>query len=176
MAYEVKGTLLEVCTCDVHCGCCWTGAEPTGDACDRVVAWQIDDGSVDGTDVSGITLAMLGMLDQQGAPVKSMIFLPDTVTDEQADALVALWSGKKGGPMADLARMLGEIVGVERTSIDYRDGGHLVIGERVAATVPAGAANTPVAAEGYRADVPELGVKLSVEGQRAVHGAFHFAS
>ncbi len=176
MSYDVKGTLLEVCTCDVNCSCCWTGAEPTGDSCDRVVAWQIDQGSVDGVDVSGVTLAMLGMLDQQGAPVKSMIFLPDSVSSAQADALVELWSGRKGGPMADLAKMLGEIVGVERTAIEYHDGGHLVIGTRVSAEVPAAAAGTTVAASGYRAEVPELGASFSVSGQRAVHGAFHFAS
>ena len=176
MSYDVQGTLLEVCTCDVNCACCWTGSEPTGDACDRVVAWQIDTGTVDGLDVSGITLAMLGMLDQHGAPVKSMMFVPSSASDAQADALVELWSGKKGGPMADLARMLGEIVGVERTTIDYRDGGHLVIGDRVTADVGAAADGTPIAADGYRAEVPELGVSLSVQGQRAVHGAFHFAS
>jgi hypothetical protein len=176
MGYDVKGTLLEVCTCDVNCACCWTGEEPTGDSCDRVVAWQIEHGSVDGIDVSGVTLAMLGMLDEQGAPVKSMIFLPDTIEDDAADALVALWSGKKGGPMADLAKMLGDVVGVERTSIVYRDGGHLEIGQRVAAEVPAGARDASVPATAYRADVPELGINLSVSGQRAVHGAFHFAS
>lgn len=177
VAYDLTGTLLEVCTCDVNCACCWTGSEPTGDACDRVVAWQIDTGSVDGVDVSGITLAMLGMLDHQGAPVKSMIFIPSAASDEQATLLVDLWSGKLGGPMADLARMLGDIVGVERTTIDYREGGHLVIGERVAADVATATPDgTPVAADGYRANVPELGVSLSVQGQRAVHGAFHFAS
>ena len=175
MSYEVRGTLLEVCTCDVHCACCWSGDEPSGDACDRVVAWQIEGGHVDGVDVGGITLAMLGSLDQHGTPVKSMMFLPDSISDEQADALAALWSGKKGGPMADLAQMLGEIVAVERTSIEYRDGGHLVIGSRIAADVPAAADGAVVAAEGYRADVPELGASFSVAGQRAVHGAFRFA-
>ncbi len=175
MSYEVHGSLLEVCTCDVNCACCWSGDEPSGDACDRVVAWQIEGGHVDGTDVGGITLAMLGSLDREGTPVKSMIFLPDSVTDAQADALVALWSGTKGGPMADLANMLGEIVGVERTSIEYHDGGHLVIGSRIDAQVPAGADGAVVAADGYRADVPELGASFSVSGQRAVHGAFRFA-
>jgi hypothetical protein len=175
MSYDVRGSLLEVCTCDVNCACCWSGDEPSGDACDRVVAWQIEAGHVDGVDVSGITVAMLGSLDQHGAPVKSMMFLPSSANDAQADVLADLWSGKKGGPMADLANMLGEIVGVERTSIEYHDGGHLVIGSRIDATVPAAANGAVVAAGGYRADVPELGASFSVSGQRAVHGAFHFA-
>lgn len=175
MSYEVRGSLLEVCTCDVNCACCWSGDEPSGDACDRVIAWQIETGAIDGVDVSGITLAMLGSLDRNGAPVKSMIFLPDTVSDAQAEALSSAWSGGKGGPMADLARMLGEIVGVERAAIEYRDGGHLVIGTKVSAEVPAGADGAVVAAQGYRADVPEMGTSFSVAGQRAVHGSFHFA-
>jgi hypothetical protein len=175
MSYELRGSLLEVCTCDVNCECCWSRDEPSGESCDRVVAWKIDSGVVDGVDLSGITLAMLGLIDQQGAPVKSMIFLPEHVTDAQAEALVAVWSGKKGGPMADLANMLGEIVGVERTSIEYRDGGHLTIGTRITADVPNGAEGVLVAATGYRADVPELGAAFEVSGQRAVHGVFHFA-
>jgi hypothetical protein len=175
MSYEIHGTLLEVCTCDVNCACCWSGDEPSSDACDRVVAWQIDGGRIDGVDVGGITVAMLGTLDKHGTPVRSMMFLPSSVTDEQAEALAAVWSGKKGGPMADLARMLGEIVGVERTSIEYRDGGHLVIGSRIAASVPAGTDGAVVAADGYQANVPELGASFSVSGQRAVHGSFRFA-
>jgi hypothetical protein len=174
MAYDVEGTLLEVCTCDVHCACCWTGEEPTGDSCDRVVAWQISHGAIDGVDVSGLTVAMLGKLDGTGSPVQSMIFLPASASDAQSDAVVGAWSGAKGGPMADLARMLGTIVGVERTSITYAEGGHLVIGTKIEADVPPGADGAAVAATSYRADAPELGVALSVSGQRAVHGAFHF--
>lgn len=50
-----------------------------------------------------------------------------------------------------------------------------MIGTKVSAEVPAGADGTVVAADGYRAEVPELGASFSVAGQRAVHGSFHFA-
>jgi hypothetical protein len=50
-----------------------------------------------------------------------------------------------------------------------------VIGSKISADVPAGADGAVVAADGYRADVPELGASFSVQGQRAVHGAFRFA-
>ena len=175
MSYEVRGTLLEVCTCDVHCACCWSGDEPSGDACDRVIAWHIADGHVDGLQVADITVAMLGKLDGAGMPVKSIMFLPDSISDEQADAVAALWSGRKGGPMADLARMLGEIVEVERAAIRYEGEGHLVIGSKITAEVPQAPDGTVVAAGSYHADVPELGTSFSISGQRAVHGAFHFA-
>ncbi len=174
MSYEVRGTLLEVCTCDVHCACCWSGDEPSGDACDRVIAWQIEHGSVDGLDLSNVTVAMVGQLDGDGAAVRSMIFLPDHISNEQADAITQLWSGAKGGPMADLARMLGTIEYVERTTITHHEGGHLVIGSRVTAEVPAAADGDVVSAQEYSADVPEFGMSFSVSGQRAVHGAFHF--
>ena len=159
MSYDVKGALLEVCTCDINCACCWSDDTPTGDACDRVIAWQITAGSADGVDLGGLTLAMVGRLDGDGAPVESIIFVPDTASEAQAEALVALWSGERGGPMADLARMLGTIAGVERTSIEYGEGGHLQIGTSVSANVPTDAPGTPV---------------LNVDGQRAVHGEFHF--
>jgi hypothetical protein len=114
-----------------------------------------------------------------------MLYLPDSIRDDAFTALVALWSGAKGGPVADLARMLGEIVGAERASIEYGPGGHLVIGSQVDALVgqtsesshelSAGATGAVGTAGGYRVDAPRLGVSVSVSGQRALQGEFHFA-
>ncbi len=58
MAYELEGRLLEVCTCNVICPC-WVGEDPDGGTCEGVLAWHIDNGTINGLDVSGLTLALL---------------------------------------------------------------------------------------------------------------------
>src|SRR5208283_1835748 len=58
MAYQLEGKLLEVCDCNVLCPC-WIGEDADNGTCDAVVAYHIDKGTVDGTDVSGLTLALL---------------------------------------------------------------------------------------------------------------------
>lgn len=185
MAYDIAGTLLEVCTCTLQCACCWADERPTGEDCDRVMAWQIERGVAGDVDVSGITIAMLGLVDSAGAPVKSYLYVPHGVSNQQFGALVALWSGALGGPLADLSNMLGQFVGVERATIAFGEGGHLVIGDTVSAEVPAsggeeadlapGASGTVGTAGEVRASNDALGISFEVSGQRAVRGEFHFA-
>jgi hypothetical protein len=53
------------------------------------------------------------------------MFVDDQATDEQFDKLVKVFGGQLGGPMAMLAPLVGEIVGVERAAIEIRDDGLL---------------------------------------------------
>ena len=53
--YQLEGSLLEVCSCDVLCPC-WIGEDPDQGTCDAVVAYHFDKGTIDGVDVSGLTL------------------------------------------------------------------------------------------------------------------------
>ncbi len=184
MSYTIAGTLLEVCTCTLQCGCCWADERPTGEDCDRVMAWRIEQGTAGEVDVSGITVAMVGLVDSAGTPVKSFLYVPHDVSNAQFGALVALWTGALGGPLADLANMLGEFVGVERSTIDIDDEGHLVIGSAVTAMATAGAGSPVTLAPGATGTVgpagdvsgsnPALGISFGVSGQRAVHGEFKF--
>lgn len=56
MTYELKGSILEVCDCNVLCPC-WIGEDPDGGTCDASLAYHIDEGSINGIDVSGRTIA-----------------------------------------------------------------------------------------------------------------------
>ena len=51
------------------------------------------------------------------------VFIDDGASDEQADKLVQVFSGQLGGPMAALAPLVGEMLGVERVPIDVQDDG-----------------------------------------------------
>src|SRR3954465_18517 len=51
------------------------------------------------------------------------MFVDDRATDEQLDKLVKVFGGQLGGPMAGLAPLVGEVVGVERAAIELSDDG-----------------------------------------------------
>ncbi len=137
MAYQLEGQLLEVCTCNVLCPC-WIGEDPDGGTCDGVVAYRIERGVIDGVDVSGLALAQTNHIPGnllQGN-MRVALFVDARATPEQAEALVKAFTGQLGGPLADIAQLIGELITIERVSFSFEvvDGeGHLRIGEVVEA-------------------------------------------
>src|SRR3954449_2634237 len=58
MAWKLEGSYFETCSCDVVCPCTASfsfGA--THDRCRVTLVFNVADGDVDGTDVSGLTVA-----------------------------------------------------------------------------------------------------------------------
>jgi hypothetical protein len=53
------------------------------------------------------------------------VFIDDAASDEQFDKLVQVFGGQLGGPMAGLAPLVGEMLGVQRAAIEIRDDGLL---------------------------------------------------
>jgi hypothetical protein len=51
------------------------------------------------------------------------VFIDEQATDEQAEKLTQVFTGQLGGPMAGLAPLVGEMLGVERVPIEVRDDG-----------------------------------------------------
>lgn len=120
MAYLVEGQLLEVCTCNVLCPC-WVGEDPDLDYCDGLLGWHVDKGEVEGVDVAGRTLVMLCHIPGNilKGDWKVRVYVDEDATEEQKNALLNVWSGKLGGPIADMAGLVGEIVSVEQVPITF---------------------------------------------------------
>src|ERR1700756_2200162 len=97
-AYDLKGSLLEVCTCQVLCPC-WIGEDPDGGECLSVVAYHIDEGTIQGVDVSGMTL--VGAVHIPGNVLagnwKQVVIVDDAASEEQEAALLAAFGGALGG-------------------------------------------------------------------------------
>ncbi len=123
----------------------------------------------------------------------------DKATQEQQDALLSAFTGKLGGPIADTASLIGEVVGVERAPITFTvEGGKgtLAIGQTVQAemapfTGPTGEATTlhesifstipgsPAYvsnADYYRSKVPALGHDVNLQNHNAIQGTFRFTA
>ena len=138
MAYEIEGRLLEVCTCNVLCPC-WVGEDPDFKTCDTVIAWGIEKGTIEGVDVSGLTMAVSAHIPKNILIPKSwkaVVFVDDRATEEQQGAMLRVFTGQLGGAVADLAALLGEVVAVERSPITFSvhgGQGRLTIGKLVEA-------------------------------------------
>ncbi len=175
------------------------GADPDGGLCDSALGWHIDNGTIQGVDVSGLTIALSVHI--PGNVLKgnrrALVYVDEKATQAQQDALLAVFTGKLGGPIADLAALIGEVVGVERVPITFtvqQGKGTLLIGQTVQAelmplTGPTGEpttlhesifstiAGSPAyvsRAEHYRSQVPALGHDLSLQNHNAVQGSFRF--
>ena len=121
MAYHLEGRLLEVCNCRVLCPC-WIGEDPDFKTCDTIVAWHFDKGTVDGVDVTGCTLAMIAHIPGnilQGNWTAA-VYLNDKVSPQQEQALLDVYTGQKGGPVADLAKLVGKVVSVQKVPITFQ--------------------------------------------------------
>jgi hypothetical protein len=106
--YDLEGSLLEVCTCDVLCPC-WIGEDPDGGDCLSVVAYHFDRGTIRGVDVGGLTLVSTVHIPGNvlAGNWKQVVIVDDSASEEQADAMLDAFTGKLGGPLADLAPARG---------------------------------------------------------------------
>jgi hypothetical protein len=128
MSWNVEGTYFENCNCDFVCPCSVsTFASPgTEDRCQVVFGFHVSRGTIDGVDVSGRMVALAA-----DAPAKMLdgnwrvgMIIDDGATKEQVDKLAGVFSGQMGGPMAGIAPLVGEILGVEQKPIEIRESGH----------------------------------------------------
>jgi hypothetical protein len=200
MGYQLEGQLLEVCNCDVLCPC-WVGEDPDNGTCDTIVAYHVDSGKVDNVDVSGRTLAVLAHVPGNifAGNWKVAVVVDDGATTEQKEALLAVWTGKHGGPVADLAKLVGEVVAVETAPITFtivEGAGTLKIGslaecemapfhgptgvtttlnESAFTTIP-GAPAWVGKASVYKRNTSQFGLAdIDLSGHNAIQGTFHFS-
>ena len=137
MAWKLSGTYFETCSCEVICPC--TASLALGadyDRCKVTLVFAIKDGEVEGTDVSGLTVAAVADTPKVMTDGNWRIgtFIDSAASDEQADKLAAVFGGQLGGPMEALGPLIGENLGVERASIEVREEGlkhSITIGDAV---------------------------------------------
>ena len=126
MAWNLKGTYFETCSCDLMCPCNMSfdhGA--TYDYCRVTLVFNITEGEIEGTDVGGLKVAAIADTPKvmTEGNWKLGMFIDEQASDEQMEKLIAVFGGQKGGPMETLAPLVGEMVGVERAPIEIVEDG-----------------------------------------------------
>jgi hypothetical protein len=126
MAWRLAGTYFETCSCEVVCPC--TASFALGadyDRCKVTLVFNVRDGDVEGTDVSGLTVAAVADTPKvmSEGNWRLGVFIDDSASDEQAEKLGAVFGGQLGGPMEALGPLVSENLGVERAPIEVREQG-----------------------------------------------------
>lgn len=198
MAYRLEGRLLEVCNCKVLCPC-WIGEDPDNGTCDTIVAWHFDKGTIEGVDVAGTTIAVVAQV--PGNILKgnwrAAVYVSDKASAKQEEAPLKVYTGKLGGPVADLVKLIGEVVSVEKVPITFdvkggkgtikigdaayaelepyqgATGGQTTLSDTVFSTVP-GAPVFVGKAPRYRSKNKALGIDLDIKNHNALQSVFVF--
>lgn len=198
MSYHLEGRLLEVCNCNVLCPC-WIGEDPDNGTCDTIVAWRVDEGTVDGVNVGGNTIAAVAHVPGNilEGNWTAAIFVDENASEEQEKALLKVYTGQAGGPVAELAKLIGKVVSIERAPIKFtvsEGKGELAIGENyyallepyrnatgalttlsdtVFSTVP-GAPVFVGKAPSYRSRNDAIGINVDIKNHNALQSTFVF--
>ena len=198
MAYHLEGRLLEVCNCKALCPC-WIGEDPDYGTCKTIIAWRFDKGTINDVDVAGRTIALLAFVPGNilEGNWRAAVYLDDKVTPSQEQAILSVYTGKLGGPVGELVKLVGEVVSVEKVPIifDVQGGkGTLKIGDGLYAELEpfknATGATTTLAdtvfstvpgapvfvgkSPRYRAKNEKLDIDVDLKGHNALQSTFVF--
>src|SRR6476659_2067707 len=126
MSWNLRGSYIETCSCELMCPCNLSfdhGA--TYDFCRVTLVFNIREGTVEGTDIAGCKVALVADTPKvmTEGNWRVGVFVDDGASDAQFDLLVQVFSGQLGGPMAGLAPLIGEMLGVERATIEVAQDG-----------------------------------------------------
>lgn len=200
MGYRLEGDLLEVCDCNILCPC-WVGEDPDNGTCRSALAYSIVKGEIEGIDVSGLVMGVAAFI--PGNTLKGNFrvirYIDDRASPAQEKVLLAAFRGEYGGPLAQLAALVGEEVAARRAKLtfDVREGkGRLVMGksteaemtpylgptgeptrlvESIFSTIPGSPAYVAKASR-FRMQEPEIGIDLDLKGHNAIQGHFSMTS
>lgn len=122
-AWKIEGDYMETCNCTMLCPCISSNmaAKPTEKDCKAAVAMRINRGEKDGAKLDGLSFIVL--LHSPGPMIEGNIkvglIIDEKANAAQVEAITAIASGAAGGPMANLAPLVSELVGIERRPIDF---------------------------------------------------------
>jgi hypothetical protein len=198
--YDIHGSLLEACSCSAPCPC-WIGEDPHGGKCDTFIAYRIDRGSIKGVDVGGVAFAIVAQVPGNilKGNWKIAVYMSDKATAAQKQAILDAWTGKLGGPLADLAKLVGEVKGVHDAPVDFRldkgkgtlrvgkfidaemvpytdaNGNPTTLGNTIFSTIPGNPAYVAKATH-HKVNIPEHGMQWTFENRNAIQGDFRFTA
>jgi hypothetical protein len=126
MAWKLEGNYFETCSCEVVCPC--TASLALGadyDRCRVVLVFAVRQGDVQGTDVSGLTVAAVADTPKvmSDGNWRMGVFIDEAASEEQAEKLGAVFGGQLGGAFAALGPLIAENLGVQRAPIEVREDG-----------------------------------------------------
>ena len=197
-SYTLEGQILEACSCNAPCPC-WIGDDPDGGACDSFVAYNIEKGEVLGIDVSGLTLVKIVYIPGNvlAGNWRAVIYVDGKGTPEQQQALIKVFNGDLGGAIADVAKLVSDVLETRIAPIEYHiseakgtirigdvlesemepyrglEGKPTKIVDSIFSTIPGSVAYIGKASV-HRVNIPEHNLTWEYNGRNAIQGFFRF--
>ncbi|NMG06011.1 DUF1326 domain-containing protein [Brasilonema sp. UFV-L1] len=196
--YELEGQILEACSCNTPCPC-WIGEDPDGGSCDSFIAYHVEQGEIQGLDVSGLTLVKIVYIPGNvlAGNWRAVIYIDAKGTSEQQQALIKVFTGELGGAIADLAKLVSENLDVRVAPIEYQikeaqgtiritdvlsaemapyrsaDGKPTKLVDSIFSTIPGSPAYVGKASY-HKVNLPEFNLTWEYNGRNAIQGEFRF--
>jgi hypothetical protein len=132
MAWQMRGQLIENCSCNMLCPC-WFGVQDLmvmdRGWCDGTIALRIDEGSYDEVDLSGRRAALSvhfpgpTMFDGDGT---GRVYVDQGASDEQRKAIETIVQGHGGGPMGQIAPLISNWLATESAPVAFEEDGETI--------------------------------------------------
>jgi len=124
--WTISGNYFENCNCDVVCPCLISTnppltSKPTQGNCDVALAFHIDKGNYDGVKLDGLNVAVAIHTPSAMAEGNwtAAAYIDERASDQQTEALGAIFTGAAGGPMAIFAPFIANNLGAKKVPIKY---------------------------------------------------------
>jgi len=120
----VERLWFDVCKCNIPCPCEFAQA-PTYEECDGILAYHIKKGNYGDIPLDDLNVLALGSFKGNIwtgdglTRVNMAIFFDEKANEKQREALNMIFSRRAAGFMADFAKLIGEIRGIEYASIKF---------------------------------------------------------
>jgi hypothetical protein len=120
--WKLSGDWFDVCKCSIPCPCEFAQTPTYGD-CDGVLAYHINNGEYGKISLTGLNVLAIG--DFKGniwagnTKINFAMYFDERASEEQRDALNMIFTGKAGGFMSEIAKLVGHIHGVEYVPIQF---------------------------------------------------------
>jgi hypothetical protein len=119
--WNVSGDWFDVCKCNIPCPCEFAQTPTYGD-CDAILVYHIRNGNYGKTPLNGLNVLFLSYFKGNiwaGAKANNAIFFDEKASEEQRDALNMIFTGKGGGFMAEFAKLIGHVHGIQYVLIKF---------------------------------------------------------
>jgi hypothetical protein len=121
-SWNLSGDWFDVCKCNIPCPCTFAQTPTYGD-CDGVLVYHIKKGQYGEIPLDGLNVLALsyfkGNIWSGNTKADIAVFFDERANKEQRDVLNMIFTGKAGGFMAEFAKLIGEVRGIEFAPIKF---------------------------------------------------------